>query len=355
MLVKEVEEKRRQIQTDAYPMSIGEIANLYTEEELDIHPEFQRIHRWDDEQKSKLIESLLLGIPLPSIFVSQRPDGVWDVIDGVQRLSTIFSFMGIYKNEENELEQPFTLISTKLLPSLQGKEWDSDGENAIDIELKRQFKREKLDIKIIKKESDPVAKYDLFQRLNTLGTKLSDQEVRNCLLIMLNKSFYEMVKELAQDENFKNTIPLTDRQVKEKYDYELALRFIVYRWFLNNRDYSIGDVGEFITEIMEKLATDKAFNMQEQKSFFNHIFTVINVYFGEDAFRKRKENGSTIGAFSLSYYEAILLKAIRLATTKSDLEELKTFVSSLATNQTFLNNSGSGVRASSRLRNFCGL
>lgn len=78
-------------------MSIGEITSLYKDNELDIHPEFQRVFRWSLPQKSKLIESVLLGIPLPSIFVSQRDDGVWDVIDGVQRLSTIFEFIGIFK------------------------------------------------------------------------------------------------------------------------------------------------------------------------------------------------------------------------------------------------------------------
>jgi uncharacterized protein with ParB-like and HNH nuclease domain len=100
-LESQIEEKRREIHTDAYPMSIGEIINLYTDGDLDIHPEFQRLYRWTNVQKSRLIESILLGIPLPSFFVAQREDGVWDVVDGLQRLSTIFSFLGIYKDEKN--------------------------------------------------------------------------------------------------------------------------------------------------------------------------------------------------------------------------------------------------------------
>ena len=70
-------------------MSIGEMINLYKDDELEVHPEFQRFFRWDEEQKSKLIESLLLGIPIPPIFVAQKLNGRWDVIDGQQRLSTI--------------------------------------------------------------------------------------------------------------------------------------------------------------------------------------------------------------------------------------------------------------------------
>src|SRR5437870_10728564 len=86
-LKDEIAQRRAAIHTDGYPMSIGELINLYRDGELDIHPEFQRFFRWSNEQKSRLIESLLLGIPIPSIFVSQRENGVWDVIDGLQRLS----------------------------------------------------------------------------------------------------------------------------------------------------------------------------------------------------------------------------------------------------------------------------
>jgi hypothetical protein len=99
-LQDEIEKASREIATDGYPMSIGEIINVYRDGELDLHPEFQRFFRWKPSQKSKLIESILLGIPLPSIFVFQRADGVWDVIDGLQRLSTILEFAGELKRED---------------------------------------------------------------------------------------------------------------------------------------------------------------------------------------------------------------------------------------------------------------
>ncbi|MCL1803987.1 MAG: DUF262 domain-containing protein [Eubacteriaceae bacterium] len=77
--------------------------NLYKDGELDVHPEFQRFYGWDEEQKTKLIESILLGIPIPPIFVSQRRDGIWDVIDGQQRLSTILQFTHLLKEENGEV------------------------------------------------------------------------------------------------------------------------------------------------------------------------------------------------------------------------------------------------------------
>jgi len=89
-LEQQVSDGRQTIHTDAYPMSIGELINIYKEGDMDIHPEFQRIYRWSSSQKSRLIESILLGIPLPSIFVAQKGDGVWDVVDGFKdsRLSS---------------------------------------------------------------------------------------------------------------------------------------------------------------------------------------------------------------------------------------------------------------------------
>lgn len=160
-LIQQIEEKRKEIHTDAYPMSIGELINLYTDDDLDIHPEFQRIYRWNETQKSRLIESILLGIPLPSFFVAQREDGVWDVVDGLQRLSTIFSFLGIYKNEMGDLEPPLTLQGTEYLPSLDGMTWSEEfgSDKYFSKELQRAFKREKVDLKIIKKESDEQTKY----------------------------------------------------------------------------------------------------------------------------------------------------------------------------------------------------
>ena len=102
-LQDEINDKVGKIFRDSYQMSIGELINLYKDGEMDIHPEFQRVFRWSDYQKTRLIESIMLNIPIPSIFVNQNEDGVWDIIDGVQRLSTIFQFVGICKDENDKL------------------------------------------------------------------------------------------------------------------------------------------------------------------------------------------------------------------------------------------------------------
>ncbi|MGD1939779.1 MAG: DUF262 domain-containing protein [Leptolyngbyaceae cyanobacterium] len=203
-LIDEVNEKRREIRTDDYAMSISEWASLYENKEIDIHPEFQRFYRWDIAQKTNLIESILLGIPIPPIFVSQRKDGIWDVVDGLQRLSTIYQFMGILKDENSNNIAPLTLTGTKYLPSLEGMKWNDpdDKENSLGQDLRLIIKRSKISVSIVLKESDETAKYDLFQRLNTGGSALSPQEVRNCILVMLNKNFYAWLKRLADYQGY---------------------------------------------------------------------------------------------------------------------------------------------------------
>src|SRR5579859_4912379 len=112
-LQQEIDEQRSEIRTDEYGMSIGELISLYQNQELNIHPEFQRFYRWTPAQKSRLIESILLWLPIPPIFVWQTKDGVWDVIDGLQRLSTIFEFLGILKKEDGTSVAPLVLAKPK--------------------------------------------------------------------------------------------------------------------------------------------------------------------------------------------------------------------------------------------------
>jgi hypothetical protein len=82
-LLEEIAIARKEIVSDGYDMSVGELINLYRDGELKIDPAFQRLFRWDSTRKTRFIESILLGLPLPPIFVYQRKDGVWELIDGV--------------------------------------------------------------------------------------------------------------------------------------------------------------------------------------------------------------------------------------------------------------------------------
>lgn len=124
MLTDEIENAQRLVKTDHYQMSIGEVVNMYRDEELVINPDFQRLFRWELGQKSKLIESLLLGIPLPSIFVFEKEDSKWELVDGLQRISTLLEFMGELKDPTTgKIRPPTALVATKYLPSLDRAVW----------------------------------------------------------------------------------------------------------------------------------------------------------------------------------------------------------------------------------------
>jgi len=354
-LTEEVNLKSKEIHTDGYPMSIGEISSLYKDKELDIHPEFQRIFRWNILQKSKLIESILLGIPIPSIFVSQRDDGVWDVVDGLQRLSTIFEFMGILRDENNAALPGSSLVATPHLPSLEGKKWDNQEmpNNELDTNLKLEFKRVKIDIKIVKKQSDKNVKYELFQRINTLGTRLSDQEVRNCLLIMVNKGFYFWLKDLSNYQTFLDTLSLADRLIDEQYHMELALRFFIYKNINLDEIKGVYDLADFITQKMIEYADNPDFDLAKEKEIFTKTFDFINEKIGEDAFKRfNVEKQIFQGRFLLSMYETIAVgigKNIAVNNLTFTNQEVKEKVSSVWGNQDFQNRTGSGVSVSSRL------
>jgi hypothetical protein len=303
-LTNEIEARAKEIHTDSYPMSIGELMSIYRDGELDIHPEFQRYFRWSVVQKSKFIESILLGIPIPSIFVSQREDGVWDVIDGVQRLSTIFEFAGMLKDEAGALRSASTLVGTDYLPALEGKVWEDEQrpDRAFPSSLRLDFKRRKLDLKIVKKESDPNAKYDLFERLNTLGSQLSDQEVRNCLLVMIDRTFYAWLEELSGIKAFQEAVALTERALQERYDMELVLRFLVLCRVPERELQGVKDVAAFITQGMRRLASDRTFQRDLERELFLKVFESLRKGLGPDCF-SRRGRGRGRGGFLISVFE----------------------------------------------------
>ncbi|MCP1319414.1 DUF262 domain-containing protein [Halomonas sp. 707B3] len=351
-LENEVSEKRKEIRTDGYAMSLSEWVSLYESKEIDIHPEFQRFFRWSDVQKTNLIESILLGIPIPPVFVSQRKDGIWDVVDGLQRLSTIYQFMGVLKDENSNNIRPLTLSGTKYLPSLEGKFWNNpeDPDNSFSQELRLIIKRSKINVSIILKESDETAKYDLFQRLNTGGSDLSPQEVRNCILVMLNKEFYTWLQSLASYSAFQECVALSDRPIQESYDLELALRFIIFSCIDASELDQLGDVGIFITERMRSIAIDPDFDQADWESLFKRTFDLLQNSLAEESFKRYSiEKQKFTGGFLLSQYEVIAYGIGYNIKAGNPVHDVKAKAESIWSDNRYTDWSGSGITATRRL------
>ncbi|MER7454486.1 DUF262 domain-containing protein [Nocardia beijingensis] len=306
-LQEQIEKKSREIHTDGYGMSIGEVMSLYRDGDIDIHPEFQRIFRWNIGQKSRLIESILLGIPIPPIFVSQREDGIWDVIDGVQRLSTILQFVGIYRDHTNAKMPPEPLIATEYLPDLEGYMWENEDSNSQSFTgaMQRDFKRSKIEFRIIRKESDRNAKYDLFQRLNS-GSQLSPQEARNCLLVMLNAQMFSDIEQLSQHPRFVASVPLSEQKESQAYRQELVVRFFSQRAYNGDGQTELGkEYGEYLTDWLRGVAdADDRGPSGIDPDIFRQCFDLIDRALGEDAFR-RFDGTRHLGPFSIAGFEFI--------------------------------------------------
>ncbi|MBE9258073.1 DUF262 domain-containing protein [Dolichospermum sp. LEGE 00246] len=353
-LQEEIDKIRQEIQTDGYSMSIGEWMSLYQSNEIDINPDFQRFFRWSKHQKSAFIESILLGIPIPPIFVIQRNDGVWDVVDGVQRLSTIYEFTDLLKkNEQEENTEPVALQKTTYLPSLEGKKWDdpNDTINSLTQTQRLLIRRAIIPVSIVKKESDEMIKYELFQRLHTGGSIATLQEVRNRILLMLNRNLYELMRSLADYEPFKNCISLSDRFQEERYDMELVLRFILLFDKPEEDIRKLGDdVSVFLTEEMRKMALEQELDYSHIEMAFKRTFDILNQTTGDNSFKRYKsEQDRFLGGFLLSAFEVIALgigyNYQNIPATNTISDSIKTIWS----DSTYKKWSGAGVNAVRRL------
>lgn len=311
-LETEITNARRTISSDGYPMSIGELTNLYKDGELIIRPEFQRFFRWTESQKSMLVESILLGIPIPSIFVSQSETGKWEVVDGLQRISTILQLQGELI-KDGKKQPPLVLQGTKYLPALEKRCWESDNPRlALTEAQKLDVKRSKLDLKIIKRESSASTKFDLFQRLNSYGSSLNSQEMRSALLVAISHDCFAWMERLASDPNFVQCTQLSDRLIEERYDLELVIRFLV----LHNRPQdrltlsSLRDLPQVLDK--ESMAIAEKFPRGKRKleEVFSKTFAFIAANGSDMAFKrwdpKKKEYR---GSFLNTSFEVFALGA----------------------------------------------
>jgi hypothetical protein len=352
-LEEEIGVARKEIVSDGYDMSIGELINLYRDNEIQIDPEFQRLFRWNLTRKTRFIESILLGLPLPPIFVYQSKNGVWELIDGLQRLSTILEFVGILKNPESNILEPTELEGTRFLPSLANKKWENSSEESNDgvgAAQQLQIKRARMRVEILKQESDPQAKYELFQRLNTGGETLSEQEVRNCVSIMLDKTFQTWLVNCAEHPTFKTATCQTEAGIEKQTHIELALRFFAFRHI----PYKPGlDVHEYLDDALAQLINLTTFDRTAERAIFHRTFDLLSSTLGDAAF-KRWNGTEFSGKFLQSVFEVVALGVSKNIDAIEALDHNKSvFIikrgKDLWSDDIFNKYSGAGVRGTTRL------
>lgn len=354
-LDNQIQEHAASVQTVSYSMSVSELIAMYRDGELYLHPEFQRFFRWSVEQKSRLIESLLLGIPVPPVFVSERTDSKWDVIDGLQRLSTILELLGELKKEDGSSYPPLQLTRTHYLPDLEGCRWSSEIPEALVLSEAAQIriKRARIDINIVKSTSTEQVKYEVFQRLNNGGAAATEQEIRSCLLVMTNRGYFTWVKNLAEHEGFRNCLSLTDRALEEAFDMELVVRFLVFLGKTVEELQKIDELGAFLNYETMAQAKDSGFRMDLYGDCFDRVFNFLGETLREDSFRRYDPvRQRYMGPMLVSLFETVAIGLGYLLYNGGNLPDSGEFLAhhkelwSELGKQPYV---GSGIRASTRI------
>ncbi|WP_433935428.1 DUF262 domain-containing protein [Brevundimonas diminuta] len=332
----------QQLRTDAVDFSFGEIVNLHKDQEIIIAPEYQRLFRWTDEQKSRLIESILVELPIPPVFLIEGENGILELIDGLQRVSSVIQFI----SAQDIQRDPLTLTGCELVPQLNGKTF-----NDLSLTDKLRIKRTAIRAVIIRKSGKELVKYELFKRLNTGGALLSAQEIRNCSSRMIagGEDFYQLLQNLASYDHFKTSIArLPQTSLDKKGDEELVLRFFAVKNYLDGYK---GNVEEWLDAYMEEVLFGKMdFDTIQETQSFHSVFDFIAANFGKDAFARTKNDEGT-GRLAPAYFEAAVggvLQALPGAATYSG-DELRRRLYGVFASAEFKENTGPGANTIPKL------
>lgn len=280
-LLADITATRNTLQTDKLDMSFGEIMSMYERDELIINPDFQRLYRWTDYQKTRFIESIIIGIPIPPIFVAEDNNGKWEVVDGLQRLSTIFSFFGILKNHDNN---NWKLEDGDMISSIEGYAHDT-----LPLKIQLNIKRAACRVEIIKWNSAYDLRFELFNRLNTGGSPLTNQEIRNSLYRSISSKFNDFLKELAEYPNFVKCVNIKDQRVLQLYLEELVLRFISL--YVSKKKINKG-IAIYMTDFMKEAVSDTKFQYDLYRTIFKRTFDIL-ISAGEGIFNTKNNEFST--------------------------------------------------------------
>jgi hypothetical protein len=279
-------DKERKLFTHPYDFSIRLLKEQIDDGTLVLADDFQRRRIWDDSKASRLIESLLINVPIPVCYFTELEDGSCSVIDGQQRLTAIYRYMN------NE----FSLASLRIRNDLNGKIFSNLG-----VSDRRSIEHRSLRCILILKKSDPEILFDVFDRLNANSVKLNRQELRNSLY---KGDLSQLIRELAETETFKKARRAIDLD-KRMNDYELILRFFAFHF--NGASYQ-GDLPRFLDDYLrlgQKLPQER---IDEHRQVF--LKTIDRVYdvFGANSFRRYDRNlQAWHNSLNRSIYDVIML------------------------------------------------
>ena len=261
-----------QIKIQTVPVLVAQLVARLDHDEIDLSPEFQRkVGIWDKERRSRLIESLLLRIPIPLFYVAADGEDNWTVVDGVQRISTVYDYV---KNE-------FPLTRLEYREDLDGK-----FHSQLPRPMQRRISETQLIINVIQPGTPPEVMFNIFNRINTLGMPLTNQEIRNALV---RGPVRKYLKRLAESDEF---LRATAGSVNSKRmsDRECVLRFLAFH-IMPWEDYKARSLDEHLLKTMNTVNNMSREDRVSVESDFRKAMVAAERIFGRNAFRKLRLDG----------------------------------------------------------------
>lgn len=297
----EIPREVRKITTQAYDKSVSDIVRMIEDKDIRLDPDYQRNYVRDNKKASMLIESIILNVPIPVIYVSQEEDDSWSVIDGLQRLFSLKRFF----------EGKFKLSGLEILSDLNKSDINSLNPKALRI-----LKNGLLRVIMITHDSNEEIKYDVFMRLNTGSVHLTEQELRNCLYRgTLNK----LLKELVQNKNWLALLGLKGPH-KRMSDREMALRFLAIWKNWNDKEGVLvgykGRMKSFLNAFMNEHKDIKSTEATEWKKMFEETVEKVMQVYGEYAFKRQGLDGEREKTINRAIIDVVMLSATQHSLEK---------------------------------------
>lgn len=266
------EVNERKVLIQQYDYAVRTLLDMITENDLVLNPDYQRQYRWDDLKASRFAESILLNIPVPVIYLAEEGDGTFSVIDGQQRLTSLLRFI------KPEAGNEFKLQGLKVRADLNNKTFAELGRTDKSAITKRPIR-----CIVVLNESDKALKFEVFERLNTGSSMLTDQEVRNSIY---HGNFNDLIKKLAEHQPFLELVSLPEKHQKNMKAEELILRFFAYKNLKEETDYP-GGYTEYLNTYMEENRSLPASQLDAARDLFYNTVDLIYKTLGPGiAFRR---------------------------------------------------------------------
>lgn len=295
-LLAQLNEQKRKVDFDSYDITVKELISM-SGELINVAPEYQRQFRWDQIRQSIFVESVFLGIPVPSLFTAANADGTWELIDGVQRLNTLIHFAADERIRSRfKLGPPLVLAELRKLSDLNGLTFERLPHPA-----QIQFLLKPLKVTTISDKSDLAVRFDLFERLNTGGVLLTPQEIRGCIY---RGEFNDFLREMAQSPVFRKVVKLPRNRENDGTREEYVLRFFAYRDGYKKFEHL---VAEFLNQYMEKAS--KSFDYERNRESFVGVFEALAKALPNGLVRGKRETPANL-------FEAVSVGAAIALRTK---------------------------------------